>query len=153
MILGFLVILRGPFLGRFALADVCPDVAPAKARARSCRLMRRGLLERGGPLTPRLTGRPSRGHGQRAYIANSPIRTAPAARARFVFRAGRAGAPGWTISKIVFEAQRVLLHRLDKLSCVPVPKWHNLAGFHFGGWVQRGPPRSRRERPPIPRPW
>src|SRR5262249_58457407 len=29
----------------------------------------------------------------------------------------------------------------------------SLAGFHFGGWVQRGPPRSRRERPPVPRPW
>jgi len=60
-------------------------------------------------------------------LPTAPIRTAPAARARFVFRAVRVGALGWTISKIVFEAQRVLLHWLDKLSRVPVPKWHNLA--------------------------
>src|SRR5262249_8755013 len=26
-------------------------------------------------------------------------------------------------------------------------------GLHFGVWVQRGPPRSRRERPPVPCPW
>ena len=64
-------------------------------------------------------------------LPTAPIRTAPAARARFVFRAGRAGALGWTISKIVLEAQRVLLHWLDKLSRGLVPKWHNLAGFHL----------------------
>ena len=60
-------------------------------------------------------------------LPTAPIRTAPAARARFVFRAGRAGALGWTISKIVFEAQRVLLHWLDKLSRGVVPKWHKFS--------------------------
>src|SRR5262249_11026323 len=82
-------------------------------------------------------------------LPTAPIRTAPAARARFVFRAGRAGALGWTISKIVFEAQRVLLHWLDKLSCVRVPKWHNLAGFHFGslGPAEAAPPAPGKAAP------
>src|SRR5262245_10242341 len=68
--------------------------------------------------------------------------------ARFVFRAGRASALGWTISKIVFEAQRVLLHWLDKLSRGLVPKWHNLAGLiselSRGSWgLQEGSLQAR----------
>src|SRR5262249_51445034 len=64
----------------------------------------------------------------------------------FIFRAARASAlDGWTIQEIVFECQRTVLHRLDKLSCVPVPKWHNRAGVHFPGlrhlrtWPKRRP--------------
>jgi len=92
-------------------------------------------------------------------LPTAPIRTAPAARARFVFRAGRAGALGWTISKIVFEAQRVLLHWLDKLSrgLVPwldklsrglVPKWHNPGGFLAWATAQGSPAEHRRARDP-----
>ena len=44
----------------------------------------------------------------------------------FRFRAAPVAAVlGWTIREIVFERQSVLLHRLHRLSCVPVPKWHN----------------------------